>query len=570
MSAADLGVAQTLQRLGLLVLIRIRDRSRAAASRIARVRPLYIVGAFVLAEWIVTLGLALAVRHNGWLYYQGGDQVWFYTTSWLTAHGHLPATSVGYGWSTLLMPFTLFGGPSLLGVLPGILLLNVFVLMPVAIVALYGIGERLGGRLFGYWILVLWIAVPFIGIPYTNLGYHQRYTELTLPHAFGLTAMSEFSSMVMLVVAAYFCLRALEGAGWEDGVLAGLFAGFGIGVKPSSALFLIGVGLAFVGLRRWRATAALLSGLAPSLAVLLFWKWRGLGYVPVFHSEQATRLAIGNSDRALGAVNLGKYVSFDWAHLGSNIDLLREHFWSGRVLQWLMVAGVIALLRISVPAFLLIGGWFLGFVLIKGLDPVGSIENASLLRMLVPAIPAFIVMLASIPLLAPHAQRLLPAPRPRRDWASAPVRRTLILAAAMLFICVPAAMAAVSHPLASSSDAGFLTQAGPLPVDTSLRLTARVQNGHVHLSWPAQHPAGARVFYQILKSYRPSSTACPAPQHSYVCTTVAATVRGAQWIDKEPRGGYEYRLVVAANWLNDLAAGGDPYVVGPPLVVRVP
>ena len=62
---------------------------RTTAARLERVRPAYVVGAFVVAEWLATLGLARAVRHNGWLYHQGGDQVWFYTESWLLRHGQL-------------------------------------------------------------------------------------------------------------------------------------------------------------------------------------------------------------------------------------------------------------------------------------------------------------------------------------------------------------------------------------------------------------------------------------------------------------------------------------------------
>ena len=50
----------------------------------------------------------------------------------------------------------------------------------------------------------LWIVVPLIGIKYTDLGYHQRYTELTLPQSFGLTAMADFPSMVAVLVAVYF------------------------------------------------------------------------------------------------------------------------------------------------------------------------------------------------------------------------------------------------------------------------------------------------------------------------------------------------------------------------------
>ena len=50
------------------------------------------------------LALALTVKHNGWLYYAGGDQLWHYSGAYLLAHGHLPPAYVGYGWSVLLAP----------------------------------------------------------------------------------------------------------------------------------------------------------------------------------------------------------------------------------------------------------------------------------------------------------------------------------------------------------------------------------------------------------------------------------------------------------------------------------
>src|SRR5204862_1225381 len=210
---------------------------RTTAARLERVRPVYVVGAFVVAEWLATLGLALSVRHNRWFYYHGGDQVWFYTTSWLLKHGQLVPTHVGYGWSVLLMPLTLGGGPNLIQVLPAIVLIDVLLLMPVAMIATYGIGERIGGRLFGYWVLVVWLVLPFVGIKYTDTGFKQRYTELALPDSFGLTSLSDFPHMAMLAVAAYFCLRVVQRPAWADGLLAGLFAGFAIGIQPSSPPF---------------------------------------------------------------------------------------------------------------------------------------------------------------------------------------------------------------------------------------------------------------------------------------------------------------------------------------------
>ena len=41
-------------------------------------------------------------------------------------------------------------------------------------------------------------------------GYHQKYTELTLPQLLGLTSVPDFPATVALLVCAFFCLRALD------------------------------------------------------------------------------------------------------------------------------------------------------------------------------------------------------------------------------------------------------------------------------------------------------------------------------------------------------------------------
>ena len=80
-----------------------------------------------------------------------------------------------------------------------------------------------------------WIVVPFIGIKYTDLGYHQCYTEVTLPQSYGLTAMADFPSMVGVLVAVYFTFRVLDRTDWIDAVAAGLAAGMAIAIKPSNS-----------------------------------------------------------------------------------------------------------------------------------------------------------------------------------------------------------------------------------------------------------------------------------------------------------------------------------------------
>src|SRR5207248_2018797 len=85
-------------------------------------------------------------------------------------------------------------------------------------------GARIAGRLFGYLAASLWVLVPYLGIVFVEVGYHQKYTELTLPQVLGLTSVPDFPAMVALIVSAYLCLRALDSERWEIGALAGLAA----------------------------------------------------------------------------------------------------------------------------------------------------------------------------------------------------------------------------------------------------------------------------------------------------------------------------------------------------------
>jgi hypothetical protein len=553
--------------LGTRARGRSRLLARAALARLERVRPSYVVGTLVLAEWLLTLALALTVRHNGWLYYQGGDQLWYYTTSWLMAHGHLPPTAVGYGWSVLLLPVSLVGGPNLLDAIPAIVLVNVLFLMPVAMAAMYGIGERLGGRLFGYWVLLVWLVVPFAGIRYTNAGYHQKYTEISLPQTFGLTALSDFPSMVMLAVAAYFLVRALQRFTWFDAVAAGLFAGFAIGTKPSNALFLFAATASLVVARAWRTAIAFALALAPTGVALAFWKWRGLGYLPLLHAEQTVRLALGAGAAPLGAVNVSKYLYFDWSHLSTNLSSIREHFWSLRLLEWLPIAGMTALARRRLRWAILFGVWFLAYVIVKGSDPLGNIEDASLLRMLIPAIPAFVLLLAALPFLVPGVTRRLPLTSAPSALEASRGARVALAGVALLTVAVPVALTVAASPTAADAGAYLTRSAGPIPVDSHLGLRARTTHAAVELAWQPAGSSSARTFYVVVRG-----SGCGEAQSIADCSTieeVAATTARSLRDHPPSRGTYLYELELSANWLDDKNLG-DPYVASPPVAVTVP
>ena len=104
-------------------------RLRRAHELVGSLSPRKALAALIVVQWLAVAALALTVKHNGWLYYAGGDQLWHYTGAYLLAHGHLPATFVGYGWSILLLPVAAVAGPNLASALPAIVLFNTVVLL---------------------------------------------------------------------------------------------------------------------------------------------------------------------------------------------------------------------------------------------------------------------------------------------------------------------------------------------------------------------------------------------------------------------------------------------------------
>jgi hypothetical protein len=99
--------------------------------------------------------------------------------------------------------------------------------------------------------------------------------------------------------------------------------------------------------------------------------------------------------------------------LQGNLAGLREFFFSQRLLQWLPLAGVIAVARRSVPLALALGGWLGGYVAFRLTSTEATFENGEFFRLLLPALPAYVLLAAALPLLVPTlAARLGPLARP--------------------------------------------------------------------------------------------------------------------------------------------------------------
>ncbi|HET6946149.1 MAG TPA: hypothetical protein VFI01_12415 [Gaiellaceae bacterium] len=556
----------------------------AGAERLRRLPVPWVIGSFVAVEWIAVAALALTVRHNGWVFYQGGDQLWYYTLGWLLGNGQLTQTIVGYGWSVALTPLSWIFGPSLLAALPAIVLFNVLVLLPTTMLALYGLASRIGGRLFGYWTLLLWLVVPFVGIRYTNLGYHQRYTELTLPQSFGLTALSDFPTMVATIVSLYFCARVATGPNSRrllllDGAAAGAVAGIVVAFKPSTSLFLVGPALMFLWTRRFASLGAFAAAMSPALLALAVWKARGLGNVPLFSNG----LGHHGSDLAAGVPLVGlafsKYFSnLSWSHLTQNVDQLREHFWSGRLLVWLVFAGLIGLARRSRWAVLLVGGALLPLTFVKAAYPYAQVQDGSIFRLLMPCFPMFVILLASTPLLLPGVPRRLAGWQPPIRQLPHRGRAALVVATVVVSGIIPLAAFAAADTGSGGATAAAITNSSftqvPVPGDVgSIDLTASVVRGHILLRWRPQRPRGSRAFYRLSRGSGPTSgLSCQSSPGARWCVMGLPEIRvtrATSYVDRPDPGRWTYRVAVASNWLDD-PGYGDVYYFSRSVTVDVP
>jgi len=254
------------------------------------------------------------------------------------------------------------------------------------------------------------------------------------------------------------------------------------------------------------------------------------------------------------------------------LDAFREHFWASRVIEWLPVAGCIALLVRSRRAFLLVGSWFVVFLLAKGTYIPASVEDASFFRILMPAFPAYLLLAAAVVLLVPGVR-----PRPaERPFGLHGRRLTIALTAAVLaFAILPLGVIAAVPRLHDGLRSAVRVGDSLVPVSSSIGLAAKTEGGVVHLDWRPRDPGGASVFYRVLRKQGPGDGgACPgrlrnASDSCQLFMDEVGSSRPTAFVDRPGPGTWTYRIGVAANWLDDPTLG-DVYVVSGPVNVTIP
>ncbi|HEY1316454.1 MAG TPA: hypothetical protein VGF10_04505 [Gaiella sp.] len=545
----------------------------------AVVRHVVVALATIIAfQILATIALFFSVHRNGWLTYQGGDQIWLVTSGWLLGKGTVSYALTGHAWPMLLAPLTWITGSSSVELLPLTTVLQVGVLAPIATLAVYDIGARLAGRLAGLWCAAAFAVAPFVAIPYFVQRYHDSWVDQFLPQALGLTQQADFPSVVAVLVSVALTVRALQAGAHREAVLAGTFAGLALALKPANALFLGGPALAFLLARRWREALLFAVSLAPALLALTLWKWRGLGDVPLFADGQV-RLAAGLGDDVVMSPTtwFERTIHLNFDTWKENMSGLREFTWSARVLQFLPLAGAVAVARRSVPAAGLFLAWLLGYVVVKGAADVATVESGSYWRLIMPGLPAFVLLAASVPLLVPTfldrmGPRLAPVPG-RRPGLRATIAVVAFLATVPIVWLLasgsfhlqrlPGSSGAYVIPELVVSDIGVPADRDVIDLDVR-----RVGNAN-ELTW-TDSTKRARTFYRVYRasSARGFSEMVCVPRGVDRCDLrmeTLTTTRDHRFVDTDPPPDAIYRVGVAANWLDD-EDRGDVFAISPPAV----
>ena len=321
----------------------------AAGERLAAAPPFAILGTLALVQWGALAALALRVAHDGWVYDTGSR----------------PTSGV-------------------VSALPAIVVAQTLVLLPLALWLVYAVADRLAGRIFAAWATAVWVLLPYAGYPFANRSFRHEYADGFLTHVVGLTADPAFPAMVAFLASGYFALRAL--ATGRAPAYAATFATAAVGAAfaPREALVAVAPAAALaIGGRRGQAAAA---GVGLALVLLVVGVASGTGLL----SAPFAQFGLHGPNGAIVSLN--------------------ENFWSGRILEWLTIAGILGAVRYGRPAGVFAAtASLLAFLSIHEGGNTPAAGHLMMLHETMPAWFAIVITFAAIPLLTPRGHAARPA-----------------------------------------------------------------------------------------------------------------------------------------------------------------
>ena len=255
---------------------------------------------------------------------------------------------------------------------------------------------------------------------------------------------------------------------------------------------------------------------------------------------------------------------------------LREFTWSARVVQWLPLAGALAVARRSVPAAGLLLGWLLGYVVVKGRSRRGdrrvgqllAADHARASRLRRPERGDPVARADALVARGRPAGDAAPRPRAgevrddrdrRRDGSRAARRASRRRAVSRS----PERHAASGVRLVirrRGQDRGAGGRRRHPPRRSPHRRREPARRGGLHRSERS-------TFYRVYRASAAFPDLVCEPRGVDFCELRAETLvttRDHAFLDPSPPADAVYRIAVAANWLDETDRG-DVFAISPPV-----
>jgi hypothetical protein len=514
----------------------------------------WIVGLCVVGQWaFLWHHTHTDIHHNGWIFQHGDDGPWYWTTAWAQTTLHVPYTAIGPGWPYLLTPLAAIFGPDMANGLPAVIALNLLVLAPASVIGMYLVAERIAGRLFGVWTAVLWTLMPTLAIALYTVSARHVVLDSFLPTATGLSALSDYPSMVFAICCAYLVLRCMDSDDLRDGLLCGVLLGFlvllkpGNGPLPLAAIVALGVTL------RFRALLGTVVAALPAAVALSIWKKTGTGQVPVLSGIGGGGSPNGGGGGGHGAPsavahNTNKYVNIDFHHLAVNLHALGQTFWSVRLLEFLLLAGAVGLIARVRWKGAFVVAWFVAFALIKGTVSYANVYDTSLYRFLLPAWPAWTLIVAGTVFCWPAGAAVHARHRANDIARATDIRAarwpTVVGVALVLsigpFLLIAADSAAKPGAIVDENYTG-----APIPVVDFGAHAQQIGPHTLRLTWKGMGTKRAKTTYVIFKA---GDNGCGAVQEAYLCRfkmQFIGSTHSTEFVDEQAVTRRFYRVALA-------------------------
>ena len=494
------------------------DLASTIERRLTAVRPVPVLAALVALQLAQALYFGFRTPHNGWIWYSGGDATSYWTEQWALGHLELPRAVVGYALPVFYAWVPLVAGPALVNGAAVIVILQVALLVPLALIFFWLLADRLFGRVYAWAAAALWVAGPLLLLHGFVPNYHWVFDQLFLaPHWFGFANMADLPSVVAVLACAWLTLRAFDTRSSTDAVLAGLLGGLTLAVKPSNGFFVPAVAVLLLGGRRCREAGLWTAGVIPALVTLTLWKARGLGYLPITSSSyEHLHLAAGAHPVAFSA---SRYLPFNLRHLYDELQNLREVFWSLRFLEFLGVAGLFGVIRKAPLRGLFVAVWFVGYCVVKASSSRSDFPSATFFRLAEPGLPAYILLVVGVAFCLPRLGRRLasPAPLPAAAARRLDVRRLAPAVALLALIPLALVLAARNPTTMKAAFDGNVVQEAPLTNALHLR-DVRNRNGTITLSWRTPDVGSTKPGYVVYMTGDYLDNGCHPPANgALVC-----------------------------------------------------